>query len=152
MDLLKQNNISWDVFFEPKAKLLQYDGVAQVIDLHNFCNTLSGIFLHNHKNGINPKRSGDIFFILEPILAHFIHQLVLMVADYEYDSHVPLIFYGWNLKPNPRSSKLPNITDIAPTIAAMLHILAPNGNIGTIDYSYRCHEMGRHIYKNQNAG
>ena len=132
MDLLKQNNISWDVFFETvKAKLLQYDGVAQVIDLHNFCNALyPEYFLHKIKNGINPKRSGDIFFILEPGWLTSSTTGTTHGSLYEYDSHVPLIFYGWNLKPKEVVTTV-NITDIAPTIAAMLHILAPNGNIGT---------------------
>jgi len=45
------------------------------------------------------------------------------------DTHIPLIFMGWNIKPGASYSDL-HTTDIAPTIAALLHIQTPNGAIG----------------------
>lgn len=46
-----------------------------------------------------------------------------------YDSHIPLIFMGWGVKHGSLNRET-HMTDIAPTVAALLHIQAPNGNIG----------------------
>ena len=46
-----------------------------------------------------------------------------------YDSHIPLVWYGWNIKPG-RSTEEVYMTDIAATLAAMLHIQMPNGCVG----------------------
>jgi predicted AlkP superfamily pyrophosphatase or phosphodiesterase len=46
-----------------------------------------------------------------------------------YDSHIPLVFMGWGIKHGSNTREI-HMTDIAPTIAALLHIQAPNGSIG----------------------
>ena len=46
-----------------------------------------------------------------------------------YDSHIPLVFMGWGI-PHGHLNRETHMTDIAPTVAALLHIQAPNGNIG----------------------
>jgi predicted AlkP superfamily phosphohydrolase/phosphomutase len=46
-----------------------------------------------------------------------------------YDTHIPLLFYGWNIKPGKTYREV-HITDIAPTISSLLKIQMPNGNIG----------------------
>lgn len=131
-DLLKKNNIGWkDFFTSVRTELLKQDGIAEVIDLHDISNTVyPELFINKIKNGINPKRSGDIFIMLEPGWLSIGKTGTTHGSLYEYDSHVPLIFYGWNLKPREVVSPI-NITDIAPTLAALLHILAPSGCIGT---------------------
>jgi arylsulfatase A-like enzyme len=46
-----------------------------------------------------------------------------------YDTHIPLVFMGWGI-PHGHSNRETHMTDIAPTVAALLHIQAPNGSIG----------------------
>ncbi len=46
-----------------------------------------------------------------------------------YDTHIPLIFMGWGIQ-HGQLNRETHMTDIAPTIAALLHIQTPNGNIG----------------------
>ncbi|HSI91388.1 MAG TPA: alkaline phosphatase family protein, partial [Adhaeribacter sp.] len=46
-----------------------------------------------------------------------------------YDTHVPLIFYGWNVKKGSSTEEV-YITDIAPTLAQWLKIQEPNGCTG----------------------
>jgi predicted AlkP superfamily pyrophosphatase or phosphodiesterase len=46
-----------------------------------------------------------------------------------YDTHIPMVFMGWGIN-HGATSKPTHMTDIAPTVAALLHIQAPNGNIG----------------------
>lgn len=45
------------------------------------------------------------------------------------DSHIPLIFMGWGIKPGETAQPV-NMTDIAPTVCALLHIEQPSGSIG----------------------
>ena len=45
------------------------------------------------------------------------------------DSHIPLLFYGWHV-PHGETASLTHMTDIAPTVCAMLHIQAPDGCLG----------------------
>ncbi len=46
-----------------------------------------------------------------------------------YDTHIPLVFMGWGIH-HGTSNRVIQMTDIAPTVAAMLHIQMPNGCIG----------------------
>ncbi|MDH7461525.1 alkaline phosphatase family protein [Chitinophagaceae bacterium 26-R-25] len=48
-----------------------------------------------------------------------------------YDTHIPLVWYGWHIK-SGKSNKHANMTDIAPTIAALLQIQMPNGCVGKV--------------------
>ena len=48
-----------------------------------------------------------------------------------YDTHVPLLWYGWNIKPGKLNREV-YMTDISATLAAMLHIQMPNGCIGHV--------------------
>jgi phosphopentomutase len=48
-----------------------------------------------------------------------------------YDSHIPLLWYGWNVKPG-KSNREIHMTDVAPTISAMLRIQMPSGSVGTV--------------------
>lgn len=82
--------------------------------------------------GYNLKRSGVITFVLEPGWYSGSNPEATGTSHgvwNEYDSHIPLLWMGWGV--NPGSSRAPvNMTDIAPTIAALLHIQMPNGAIG----------------------
>lgn len=46
-----------------------------------------------------------------------------------YDTHVPLIFFGAGIK-NGSTSQRSEITDIAPTVSALLGISFPNSATG----------------------
>jgi arylsulfatase A-like enzyme len=83
-------------------------------------------------NGYLKKRSGDIQFILKP---NYIDAWSNTGTTHglwnPYDAHIPMIWYGWGVKPG-KTYRETYMTDIAPTIAALLHIQAPNGNIGQV--------------------
>ena len=49
---------------------------------------------------------------------------------FPYDTHIPCIYYGWNV-PHGETTQETHITDIAATVCALLHIQMPNGCIGT---------------------
>ncbi|MGY0040568.1 hypothetical protein [Pedobacter sp. NJ-S-72] len=80
-------------------------------------------------NGYNARRSGDIYFILQPNWFDGGKTGTTHGAWNPYDAHIPLVFMGWNVKPG-KTNKTHHMTDIAATIAAMLHIQMPSGCVG----------------------
>jgi predicted AlkP superfamily pyrophosphatase or phosphodiesterase len=80
-------------------------------------------------NGYSAKRSGDIYFLLQSNWFDGGNTGTTHGAWYPYDSHIPLLFMGWNVKPGKTNATY-YMTDIAPTLAAMLNIQMPSGSIG----------------------
>lgn len=48
-----------------------------------------------------------------------------------YDTHIPLVFMGWGIKQGATNRSI-NMSDIAPTLAALLHVQMPNGSVGKV--------------------
>jgi predicted AlkP superfamily pyrophosphatase or phosphodiesterase len=82
-------------------------------------------------NGYNYKRSGQVEVVFEPAwLEHYSQTGTTHGVWNPYDTHIPLIFMGWDIHPGASAARV-EMTDIAPTLATLLHIQAPSGNIGT---------------------
>jgi predicted AlkP superfamily pyrophosphatase or phosphodiesterase len=83
-------------------------------------------------NGYNPHRNGDIQIILLPqhIEAYSAAGTTHGLWN-PYDAHIPLLWYGWGIKPG-KTNRETYMTDIAATVAALLHIQMPSGCIGTV--------------------
>jgi predicted AlkP superfamily pyrophosphatase or phosphodiesterase len=83
-------------------------------------------------NGYYPSRNGDIQFIFKP---NYIDAWSSTGTTHglwnPYDSHIPLLWYGWGIKQG-KSNREVYMTDIAPTLAALLKIQMPNGSIGKV--------------------
>jgi predicted AlkP superfamily pyrophosphatase or phosphodiesterase len=115
------------------AWLMQQPGIARVVETDAIATTtLPAAIKEALTNGYYPARSGDIQFIPDP----------QWIVDFEkggtthgvwnpYDAHIPLVWYGWNIRPGNTSRKL-YMTDIAPSLAALLHIQTPSGCIGQV--------------------
>jgi predicted AlkP superfamily pyrophosphatase or phosphodiesterase len=82
-------------------------------------------------NGFNAERSGNITFVLKPGWYSGAPNATGTTHGswYSYDAHIPLLWMGWGIKQG-RSNRIINMTDIAATVAALLHIQEPNGSIG----------------------
>jgi predicted AlkP superfamily pyrophosphatase or phosphodiesterase len=81
-------------------------------------------------NGFNPSLSGDIAYDLRPgYLPNFMTKGTTHGTTYNYDTHVPLIFFGWHI-PAQTVNSLVYTIDIAPTIANLIKIEEPNASIG----------------------
>lgn len=85
-------------------------------------------------NGYHVKRSGDIQLIMrsgwnEEYDVRYPGKGTNHGSWAPYDTHIPLIFYGTGVKPGIDYSRH-YITDIAPTVAALLGIQMPNGCVG----------------------
>ena len=82
-------------------------------------------------NGYNPKRSGDIQFTLKPGYFDGGNKGTTHGLWNPYDAHIPCVFFGWGVKPG-KTYRETYMTDIAPTLAAMLQIQMPNGSVGKV--------------------
>jgi predicted AlkP superfamily pyrophosphatase or phosphodiesterase len=80
-------------------------------------------------NGWHPKRSGDIQIIFAPGWIDGGPTGTTHGLWNPYDSHIPMLWYGWGIKPG-KSNQEVYMTDIAPTIAALLRIQMPSGCVG----------------------
>ncbi|MBL7701248.1 MAG: alkaline phosphatase family protein [Ferruginibacter sp.] len=82
-------------------------------------------------NGFNPKRSGDIQFTLKPGYFDGGVKGTTHGLWNPYDAHIPCVFFGWGVKKG-KTSRETYMTDIAPTIAALLQIQMPSGSVGKV--------------------
>jgi len=82
-------------------------------------------------NGYNVKRSGDIQFAIKSGYFDGGSKGTTHGVWNPYDAHIPCVFFGWGVKPG-KTNRETYMTDIAPTIAAMLHIQMPSGCVGKV--------------------
>jgi predicted AlkP superfamily pyrophosphatase or phosphodiesterase len=82
-------------------------------------------------NGFNLQRSGDISFdlIQNYLVANSGEEGTSHESSYDYDTHIPLIFFGWHIK-SGESNRECFVEDIAPTISNLIHIQEPDATIG----------------------
>lgn len=80
-------------------------------------------------NGYNRERSGDVAVVLKPNFYTHGMKGTDHGAWNPYDTHIPLVFMGWGIK-HGATTRETFMTDITPTIAALLHVQAPNGCVG----------------------
>ncbi|MCS6822369.1 MAG: alkaline phosphatase family protein [Microscillaceae bacterium] len=82
------------------------------------------------QNGFFPKKSGDVIMVPQ---AHWLSDYwkkgTSHGTPYSYDTHIPLLFYGWQIKKGSTIERI-YITDIAPTIATLLNIQFPSNCTG----------------------
>lgn len=108
------------------------DAISRVIDLRNLSSTtLNSRQKEMISNGYYPQRCGEIQFILKPGYVEGIGVGTSHGLWNPYDAHIPLLWYGWGIKHGVLNRET-YMTDIAPTVAALLHIQMPSGSIGKV--------------------
>ena len=112
------------------AFMMKFADVSEVITGTTMNNTqfTEGVRYLMQK-GYNAKRSGDVLVNYSPGYVDFMPTGTTHGSPYSYDTHVPLLFYGWNIKQGSSTEQV-YITDIAPTLAMLLNIQFPNGTTG----------------------
>lgn len=80
--------------------------------------------------GFFAERSGDVYILMKPY-AVYAGAGTNHGTPYDYDSHIPLIFYGWRIKPGYYPSRT-GVSDVAPTLAFILNVETPSGSVGHI--------------------
>jgi predicted AlkP superfamily pyrophosphatase or phosphodiesterase len=112
--------------------MIRFPGIASCLTAHALKNSSfnSGDMRSFIQNGYMPKRSGDVMITLQPAWIESEKQTgTTHGSAYSYDTHVPLLWYGWNIHPGSTTDLIHTI-DIAPTISMMLNIPFPNGCTG----------------------
>ncbi|MEP3838012.1 MAG: alkaline phosphatase PafA [Algibacter sp.] len=81
------------------------------------------------QKGFNQKRSGDVLLLNDPAYISYGRKGSTHGSGLNYDTHVPLLFFGKGIKKGATFTKT-EITDIAPTMSALLGTSFPNFAIG----------------------
>jgi len=89
-------------------------------------NPRSDYYLNCIAKGYDVTQNGDLVFQFKPGIIEYGKTGTTHGSTYSYDTHVPLIFFGWKIKHGETHAKKV-ITQIAPTLAQKLQITFPNG-------------------------
>jgi predicted AlkP superfamily pyrophosphatase or phosphodiesterase len=92
-------------------------------------NINSAPYISFFRNGFFEKRCGDVFVNFMP---YWIEERIVGAehgSPYQYDTHVPLVWYGWEIEKGETLDFI-NMTDVAPTLSVLLNIGLPGGCIG----------------------
>jgi len=132
-DVIQANDLDEGAIKEAAVKFLRtLEGVSFVTDMEKAgSSSIPERIRERIANGYNPKRSGCIQIILEPqwYSGSPRSRGTTHGTWASYDAHIPFVMMGWGIK-HGSTNRETHMTDIAPTVAALLHIEEPNGNIG----------------------
>ena len=108
-------------------------GIARAFALKNLNEIpLNGTIRKMLNNGYYPRRNGEVQVVLQPgYIDAFSTTGTTHGLWNPYDAHIPLLWYGWGIK-HGKMNRETYMTDIAPTIAALLHIQMPGGSVGNV--------------------
>lgn len=111
--------------------LVQFTGVASAYPYSAFeANDFGNGNLKRIINNFSPQRSGDVIVTLNPgWVEKEGDSITNHNSPYEYDNHVPLIWYGWSVNRSTVSRKV-NMTDIAVTLSSLCKVPYPNACTG----------------------
>lgn len=113
-------------------ELVNHKSIYKTVTAHNLQNTnYSTGVLQRLQQGYNQKLSGDVLLIPNPATISSGRTGTTHGSGYNYDTHVPIIFYGKGIKKGNLKRKV-SITDIVPTLSNLLKISFPNGTTGSI--------------------
>lgn len=133
-DLIAQHDLPLKAVQDRAAHfLLQFDGVKSTNTAHNFqYKSFNSGQQAMYQRGYLYDRSGDVYIQLKSGWLDSDYPTGTSHGSiYNYDTHVPLIFYGWNV-PQGSSTEKVTIPQIAPTISNMLNIALPSGSEANI--------------------
>lgn len=125
LDDVKKSAIDW---------LKKNPMFAYVVDLEHVSDaTVPALIREKIINGYNRMRSGDIQLIVQPanydVYSDKIDGGTTHGTWNPYDAHIPFLLMGWHVAPGETHEKV-WMTDIVPTVCAMIDIQIPNGSIG----------------------
>jgi hypothetical protein len=119
-------------FKDVRAKFIDYfmaqEQVKRVYTEEEITNANGNdYYLNAIFNGYDVTQNGDLVILDKPGYIEYGATGTTHGTPYAFDTHAPLLFYGWNIeKGNSHDKKY--ITQIAPTIAQKIGITFPNGS------------------------
>ncbi len=133
-EAIKKNSLNKDLVNDVVIDyLLNQAGVYRAFALDKlYETTLNETIKTSVANSYYPPRSGDIQVLFKPQwIAGFLNGGTTHGSWNPYDAHIPLLWYGWKI-PQGETSREIYMTDIAPTVANLLHIQMPSGSTGHV--------------------
>jgi len=130
--LIEDARLSLDDVQKKVARfLVQFTGVEAAYPYSAFeANDFGNGNLKRIINNFSPQRSGDVIVILNPGWVDKQSDYVTNHnSPYEYDCHVPLIWYGWSVNKATVTRQV-NMTDIAATLSTLCKVPYPNACTG----------------------
>lgn len=130
--LIEDARLSLDDVQKKVARfLVQFTGVEAAYPYSAFeANDFGNGNLKRIINNFSPQRSGDVIVTLNPGWVEKESDYVTNHnSPYEYDSHVPLIWYGWTVNRATVTRHI-NMTDIAATLSTLCKVPYPNACTG----------------------
>lgn len=110
--------------------MIQFSGIAAAYPYYAFENDN---FMNGHlrliSNNYSPLRSGDVILILKPGWVDKGDFVTNHNSPWDYDSHVPLIWYGWSVNRATVNRKV-SMTGVAATLSSIMRIPLPNACTG----------------------
>jgi predicted AlkP superfamily pyrophosphatase or phosphodiesterase len=111
-------------------EIINYDYIDRAYAAHTLHNKAFNEGIESLlQNGYHQKRSGDVLVSFNAAVISYGRKGTTHGSGYMYDTHIPLLFYGNGIKQGSTLQKV-KITDIAPTISALLGISFPNATTG----------------------
>lgn len=95
--------------------------VEQILNQSGHDQYLSMIF-----NGFDPRQCGDLVVLYQPGYMDYKNTGTTHGSAYAYDTHVPLIWYGWKVTPGNCARKT-FVRQIAPTLSRLVGVSMPSG-------------------------
>ncbi len=106
------------------------EGVKEVYTAHDLeQNNKKDVYAKNFFNGYYQPRSGDVLINFRPYWIEENLQGTEHGSPYNYDTHVPLVWYGWRINEGS-TGEYAAIKDIVPTLANILSIDVPEESTG----------------------
>ncbi len=114
---------------EAAEALRQVRGVARVYTVEDLASGRGGDEIDRRvRNGYHAERSPDLFPVAERFWV-FGSERASHGSPYVYDAHVPVIFLGPGIRAG-RYDRRVAVNDVAPTLAALLGLRAPEASAG----------------------
>ena len=131
-DIINSAGIELDLLVQKMKQFLEAkEYIKFVYDMRSNSFPVNENEVEMIKNGFHPKRSGDVFYVLSPGYIEWSRETgTTHASHYNYDTHVPLIFYGNGVQKNKLIDKRIHISDIAPTLSIIMKTSFPNGCTG----------------------
>ncbi len=133
MDKIRENKLDYEAIKNVTVAFLKVqEGIQLVVDIDHIGEAPVPEPLKTKIiNGYNYKRTGPVIIIPDPawFSGHKGGTGTTHGTWSTDDTHIPLLFMGWGIE-HGSSNRHIRMSDIAPTIAALLHIQMGNGNVG----------------------
>jgi len=131
-EIIAKNSLSASQIEQEIANyLLTFEGISQTFTATTLKTTIiTENISANIQRGFNQKRSGDVVYVLASGWINAGYKTgTTHGSPYNYDTHVPLLWYGYQIPTGATAEKI-IIPDIAATLAVLLNINVPSACTG----------------------